>query len=154
RASCRQSTNRAIHGRVGATSGRSNMPGPFPGMDPYLESRYLWRDFHHALITAIRDSLAPQIAPAYYVAVEEEIYLVERGGAALVGEPDALVADPLSLPPLGSGGTPAAVLEGARPVALPLPAVEEVRQGYLEVRAVVNHTVVTSIELLSPTNKV
>jgi hypothetical protein len=127
------------------------MASPFPGMDPYLESRQLWRDVHHALIVAMRDTLAAQVAPDYYVAVEEEIYLVEPQRATLVGEPDVLVADPAHRLPQRPGGAATAVLEGARPVALPQP--EEVREGYLEVRAVESHEVVTTIELLSRTNK-
>jgi hypothetical protein len=52
------------------------MPSPFPGMDLYLEHRYLWPDVHHSFITTIRRALAPQVAPAYYVAVEERTYIV------------------------------------------------------------------------------
>jgi hypothetical protein len=28
------------------------MPGPFPGMDPYLEDPVYWPDIHQSLITA------------------------------------------------------------------------------------------------------
>ena len=35
------------------------MPTPFPGMDPYLEGRQLWRDVHARLIVAVGDALAP-----------------------------------------------------------------------------------------------
>jgi hypothetical protein len=37
-------------------------------MDPYLERRNVWPDVHSALIVATRDTLAPQVAPVYYVA--------------------------------------------------------------------------------------
>jgi hypothetical protein len=47
------------------------MPSPFPGMDPYLEGHHIWRDVHHRLISAIGDALSPQVAPTYYVAVEQ-----------------------------------------------------------------------------------
>ena len=33
------------------------MPSPFPGMDPYLEAKGLWPDFHNALATEIRNEL-------------------------------------------------------------------------------------------------
>jgi hypothetical protein len=85
------------------------MPGPFPRMDPYLESRFIWPDVHHRLIAAMADALVPQIAPAYYVAIEDLTVMVPR--------------------------------------------FEEVREGYLEVRAVGTHAPITAIELLSPTNK-
>ncbi len=34
------------------------MPSPFPGMDPYLESRRFWSDLHHELISSIRAAVA------------------------------------------------------------------------------------------------
>jgi hypothetical protein len=39
----------------------------FPGMDPYLEHPSLWPDVHNSLIIAVRDTLAAQLAPRYYV---------------------------------------------------------------------------------------
>ncbi|MGE3808512.1 MAG: DUF4058 family protein [Gemmataceae bacterium] len=41
------------------------MPSPFPGMNPYLEQPDVWRDFHQAFITAIRNALIPQIRPTH-----------------------------------------------------------------------------------------
>ncbi|NEO03945.1 MAG: DUF4058 family protein, partial [Moorea sp. SIO3I7] len=38
-------------------------PSPFPGMDPYVEHPSAWPNVHHRLITAIADSLAPQLLP-------------------------------------------------------------------------------------------
>ena len=57
------------------------MGSPFPGMDPYLERSGIWRSVHHDLITAIQYALVPQVAPRYYIAVEERAYIleVERG---------------------------------------------------------------------------
>ena len=40
------------------------MPSPFPGMDPFLESQK-WRDFHHSIISGIRDILMPIVRPRY-----------------------------------------------------------------------------------------
>ncbi len=54
------------------------MPTPFPGMDPYLEHPSLWPNVHSSLIIALRDELAPQLRPRYYVAVEERT--VRLGG--------------------------------------------------------------------------
>src|ERR1041385_4849596 len=58
------------------------MPSPFPGMDPYLEDRQLWPDVHLSLIVAIRDALAPQVEPDYYVRIE-------TGGVAVLTAPVA-----------------------------------------------------------------
>lgn len=48
---------------------------PFPGMDPYLETPSLWRGVHTRLITLIADTLAPRLAPAFTVAIEERVYI-------------------------------------------------------------------------------
>ncbi len=38
------------------------MASPFPGMNPYLEQRSVWEDFHQSFITEIRESIASHIA--------------------------------------------------------------------------------------------
>jgi hypothetical protein len=35
---------------------------PFPGMDPFIEARGLWSDFHASLIVELHPSLAPDEA--------------------------------------------------------------------------------------------
>jgi hypothetical protein len=102
------------------------MPSPFPGMDPYLESRSIWPDLHLSLIVGIGDALAPQVGPNYYVRVEQRTYVAE------VERDDRLT----------------------RPDTVLLPRLEMIREGYLEIRDTGTHEVVTAIELLSPTNKV
>lgn len=125
------------------------MPGPFPGMDPYLEGRGVWPDFHNALIVAIRDALSPQVAPAYYIAVEERMYIVETERGDFVGRPDVAIiaADEDE----AVGGVATAVATVAQAVTLPL--FEEVEERFLEVRDSRTHEVVTVIEVLSPSNK-
>jgi hypothetical protein len=49
------------------------MPSPFPGMDPYLEKRSVWPDFHQRLITYISENLQSQIRPKYNARIEERI---------------------------------------------------------------------------------
>ena len=46
------------------------MPGPFPGMDPYLESADIWQGTQNALITLMRGALNA-VLPAPYVARSE-----------------------------------------------------------------------------------
>jgi len=128
------------------------MPSPFPGMDPYLERRNVWPDVHSALIVATRDALAPQVAPAYYVAIEERTYIMALDGAEFIGRPDvAIVTAPTEARPVGEAGTATAVTSMAQTVVLPL--YEEVRERYLEIRAAQTHAVVTVIEVLSPSHK-
>jgi hypothetical protein len=102
------------------------MPSPFPGMDPYLERRNVWPDVHSALIVATRDALAPQVAPAYYVAIEERMYIVAAETATAVANV---------------------------PQTVVLPQFEEVHERYLEIRDTQTHAVVTALEILSPSNK-
>ena len=51
------------------------MPSPFPGMDPFIEGQ-VWRDFHTAMLLAIRKALVQLVRPRYVVNVEEYVYLV------------------------------------------------------------------------------
>ena len=128
------------------------MPSPFPGMDPYLERRNVWPDVHSALIVATRDALAPQVAPAYYVAIEARTYIVALDSAEFIGRPDvAIITAPMAAQPAGEAGTATAVASGAQAVVLP--QFEEVHERYLEIRAVQTHAVVTALEILSPSNK-
>jgi hypothetical protein len=128
------------------------MPSPFPGMDPYLERRNVWSDVHSALIVATRDALAPQVAPVYYVAIEERMYIVASDSTEFIGRPDvAIIAAPIEARPAGQAETTAAVVSVAQTVVLP--QFEEVHERYLEIRDAQTHVVVTAIEILSPSNK-
>ena len=128
------------------------MPSPFPGMDPYLERHNVWPDVHSALIVATRDALAPQVAPAYYVAIEERMYIVALDSAEFVGRPDvAIITAPIEARPARQTETITAVANVAQTVVLP--QFEEVHERYLEIRDAQTHAVVTAIEILSPSNK-
>ena len=131
------------------------MPTPFPGMDPYLEQPVLWPDMHNGLIAELRNTLAPQLRPRYYVALEERTYLAEPAGLTFVSRPDVTVVG--SPTPAASGSSPGeassmavAILE---PVIVELPIPESVRETYLEVRLAQTHAVIAVLELLSPANK-
>jgi hypothetical protein len=121
-------------------------------MDLYLEERDVWPDVYHSLISAIRDALAAQVAPAYYVAIEQRVTMVEMESEERVRRPDAAII-PTGAPSVPSGGVAVAEAPPTTALAVTLPEFEEVREGYLEIRDVGNHVVVTAIEVLSPTNK-
>jgi hypothetical protein len=128
------------------------MPSPFPGMDLYLERPNIWPDVRSALIVATRDALAPQVAPAYYVAIEERMYIVALDSAEFIGRPDvAIITAPTEVRPPSEAETATVVASVAQRVMLP--QFEEVRERYLEIRDVQTHAVVTAIEMLSPSNK-
>ena len=125
------------------------MPSPFPGMDPYLEHPALWPDVHNSLLAALRDSLSPQVAPRYYVALERRTYLLTPDDLVFVGRPDvAVVRRAAGGPP---GQTPAVTATAVLEVDVPM--ADEVAEVFLEVRDVATGQCVTVVELLSPVNK-
>jgi Protein of unknown function (DUF4058) len=124
------------------------VPSPFPGMDPYLEHPTLWPGVHNGLIAALQLSLAPQLRPRYYVAIEERLYITEPDQRMFVGRPDLAV---VGHPEAETGLQPAPSASSVLTVQVPLP--DEVRETYLEVRETGTDYVVTVLEILSPTNK-
>ncbi|MGI2908698.1 DUF4058 family protein [Tolypothrix sp. VBCCA 56010] len=116
------------------------MPSLFLGMNPYLEHPELWAGVHHLLISEIAKLLTPQLRPKYRVAVEVRMYETTDESSLLVGIPDVIVKSRQTA--TDSTMTKVAV---AAPVAI--------REGYLEVREVGTTDLVTTIEILSPTNK-
>lgn len=130
------------------------MPTPFPGMDPYLEQAGLWREVHTRLIVAIADELGPLVQPTYRVAVEQRTYL------AMVARDETIIIPDIAVANGGDEGpSRAAQASQAQASAEPgvfiaeLPMPEEITERYLEIRDVVTNDVVTSIEVLLPTNK-
>jgi len=125
------------------------MPSPFPGMDPYLEQPELWPEFHNRLLVAIADALGPQLRPKYRVAIEKRVYQ-DAAEDLQIGRPDAAIfraiAEPNRLPQRQGQ-----VL--VEPVMVELPMPEEVTERFLEIREVGTGEVVTTLELLSPSNK-
>lgn len=126
-------------------------------MDPYLEHPQLWQEVHSRLIVAIAkrcpqggiaDDLGPQLRPKYRVAIEKRVY-EDAGDGLLVGRPDAAIFRAIpdtTLTPSQSGGV-------LIPIMVEVPMPEEVRERHLEIREVGTGEVVTTLELLSPSNK-
>ncbi len=126
------------------------MQCPFPGMDPYLEQRGVWKTLHNALLTDISRTLQPLLRPRYWVAVEELTYEAVPDDLVLLGGPDVSVVD-LRPPPGGATAGGVALLPRVEQVGIPLP--ETIREKYLEIRDPQTGEVITVIEVLSPTNK-
>ena len=122
-------------------------------MDPYLEQPGLWPEFHNRLLVAIADTLAlqrgPQLRPKYRVAIEKRVYQ-DAAADLQIGRPDAAVfravPETTLLPQ-----RPGQVL--VEPVMVELPMPEEITERFLEIREVGTEAVVTTLELLSPSNK-
>lgn len=128
------------------------MASPFPGMDPYIEGRRLWVDFHNNLAGEIQAQLNSQIRPHYFAALTpyvtyETIEIAQTERRAV--RPDVAVL--LRSPVLPYGGA-ATVLDAApseNEIALDAP----VELFSVEIRTSNQETLVTAIEILSPVNK-
>ncbi len=129
------------------------MPSPFPGMNPYLESHYVWHDFHQTYIPALRGALAPQVAPHYFVQVQEHIYLHGEGGdedGELIAIADIEVTHRPGRKAKSKQPAGGSVLA---PAKVRFPRLRRRRSAYLEIHDLRSQEVVTVIELLSPSNK-
>src|SRR5262249_20508948 len=121
------------------------MPSPFPGMDPFIEARRIWSDFHLDLAAEIRLHLNARIQPGYYAtAVTYATYDVIEVAQS---EPRAVSPDvsvwrtDLRVPPQGAmAGIDPPLLQSAVPFAVP------VRLARVEVREAGADTLVTAIE--------
>ncbi|QDV33582.1 DUF4058 family protein [Tautonia plasticadhaerens] len=124
----------------------------FPGMDPWLEHPALWPDVHNSLIAAIRDAISEQLPDRYFVALEERMVISVPWEATKVFRPDLIVASDRPAEPGPIGEAPKA---GGEVLVLDIefPA-DPITETYLEIREVEGASLITSIEVLSPSNKV
>ena len=123
------------------------MRPPFPGMDPWLEHPSLWPDVHNSLIVALRDNLAPILAPRYYISLQERIQMIRPDDHPLIGIPDlsVIIHHPVQ---------PASQLPLADVDVIELDfSIDEVHESYLEIFNTETREVVTVVEVLSPINK-
>ena len=126
------------------------MPGPFPGMDPYLERR--WGDVYAALVTAARTQLNSRLPPDLVCRAEENV-ITDDGDPdtrPIRYRPDDYVIESGDGFGSGGGGTAAAVLEEVETYTV---QGEPATERWLEIRTVDDERVVTSLEVLSPANK-
>jgi hypothetical protein len=135
------------------------MRSPFLGMDPYIEACYLWDDFHHDLISGIKNALAPVLPKHYVVRAGERSYVTltaKNGADEYRVQADVSIAQKRGTATAQSAAT--ALLEeteaDSSPVAMRAMVRTGFREGFLEIReAHGDRQVVTSIEVLSPSNK-
>lgn len=131
------------------------MPSPFPGMDPYLEHPDLWPGLHLFLIVRIADLLSPQLRPKYFVSLQVRMYEEKDIESLFVDIPDVSVL--LKKSQINTSNyteSQVAIIEpSTKPITVTLPIPITIRQGYLEIQEVATKEVVTTIEILSPSNK-
>ncbi len=135
------------------------MASPFPGMDPYIEARGLWEDFHNHIIEDIARQLADAAPEGYIVRTGERSYLVlvdTEGKNSYPFPPDVNATTPRSSKKGGKKSGSA----GAEPPAAEKPHVlrafvkEDHRESFLELyKTDPEKRLVTTIEVLSPSNK-
>ena len=125
------------------------MGSPFPGMDPYLEGE-LWQEFHGRLANAISVQLMPKIAPRY-VAMLARRFVVTRSTIGISYETSARVVYPdVGVQRIGELAAPYTVAPDA---IIETADIEEVPIVSVEIRDVKGRSLVTAIEILSPSNK-
>jgi hypothetical protein len=133
-------------------------------MDPYIESSGLWRNFHANLMINIQDALADRVPKRYLVRAEERSYLllaVENGKEVREVYPDVRVIEPKPGPkrrgkrrPGVAGVAQATVSTEQRPMQMTAFIEHEIREMFIDIFAAEpDQRLVTTIEVLSPTNK-
>lgn len=131
------------------------MPSPFPGMDPWLEAPGVFPDLHSSFATYLRASLTKVLPRPYFAAISTRVYMEESERRT---EPDVDVFKPTngSQTVLGNGGTATVTRNRANVFdipALPWPD-EQLTESFIEIRTSDGgDQLITSVEILSPTNK-
>lgn len=130
-----------------------SIKSPFPGMDPYLESR--WRDVHQRLVLYSCDSLQPKLPAGLLARVEEQLFVKSEEAPPRSIYPDALVFEHAGAPAMAGATRALAVEEDNHNGPLILKVEDEpASEGFLEIREVgEGDRLITVIEFLSPPNK-
>lgn len=124
---------------------------PFPGVNPYLESRRLWPDVHNSLIAVMKSFLRRTLPFRYTVIMDERVGIgndPSRDSPARYAEPDLSIRGgdihERALVPYQTEGR----------VAATLPSTDETpREWYLTIGERSREDPVVIVELLSPRNK-
>lgn len=126
------------------------MKNPFPGVNPFIEAEGFWEDFHRTMVNYLREAILAELPPRYDARVEERVDLLDPDTGRSIRKPDVAIIDRSS----GSGASRPNTAPGSVAVieVEQLP-VEEYREVWIEIRDLADESLVTSIELLSPTNK-
>jgi len=130
------------------------MPSPFPGMDPYLESRLLWHDVHQALAAQIRRQIAPHLSPRYVARLETRfVSSTPDGQTVSTLYPDVDITSTRFRERATMTYAPSTddIVTVTPPLVLRV--AEQIKLVTVQVRDVAQNRLVTSIEILFPVNK-
>ena len=137
------------------------MVSPFPGMDPYIEACHLWDDFHHNLISQLQAAISPALPKRYVARAGERSYVMltaKNGVDEYRMQADVTVArrpgSELSTEQPAATALLEDVDEETKPISMVAEVRTEFRESFLDIReAHGDRQIVTSIEVLSPSNK-
>lgn len=133
------------------------MSSPFPGVDPYVEASGLWVGFHNALITYCSQLLNATLPSNYVSVIEERLELVEiaedRSRQTRRADLGVIRTDSEDAGGGTATATATARLTEIEPTTVTLPSYEEVPEAYLDIISLPGRELVTTIEILSPSNK-
>ena len=135
------------------------MPSPFPGLDPFIEVQDRWHSFHAAFIVACSNVLNRHLPPGFYATIEERVMvdatdrndLSQRRILHRFG-PDAAVVRKESF---GGSTQRESSVATMTPRTLPQEVItfDQPTQKLVEIRGLPTRQLITTIELLSPSNK-
>jgi len=126
---------------------------PFPGINPFIEWEGFWRDFHSRFINYVAEQILSQLPRGYDARIEEDALLIDPASGQWHRFPDVAVLETAARPRQGAPA-PLATLEPASEIEPEPIRADEERHIWIEVRDQRDDSLVTSIEILSPTNKV
>lgn len=131
------------------------MNSPFPGMNPFLESPKFFHDFHQSFVIHLRDEVGAHLSDEYFAKLDERIYIQEAPTErrTFLGQPDVGIFDSEAARRVASSRGAALLNPPPLELELILPALEEERDAFIEIRTKDDQKLITVIEVLSPTNK-
>lgn len=130
------------------------MPSPFPGMDPYIEARNRWADFHHNFIIGCQGALNAKLPRNYVATSNERLQLMsERERRTGVLLPDVSVVRRPGGGGLRRPGDGSIATLEPHDLAQSIEWLDHPKELFLEIHHLPDRGLVTSIEVLSPSNK-
>lgn len=131
------------------------MSSPFPGMDPYLEGP-LWSMVHNSLIEEIARQLTPQLWPRYKVRPGERVVVATPDPVESFSTRERLPDIAVFAAERLANGSPTEGDATRHSGPLVLELLDEpptVVETFLEIRAADGGELITTIEVLCPSNK-
>ncbi len=126
------------------------MPGPFPGMDPFLEDPPRWGGVHSGIIAYACGALNAVLPAGYAAEIGERVWVVRPERTIY---PDMVVIEP----PVSSRRKPGdegGITATADPPWVVTVEGYEMREAFLDIATVDDpSTLVATVEVLSPSNK-